>query len=528
MLSGAAGQANAWVRAARAEPALSSRTLPALVAAITAAGLLLRIPSFNDSLFADEVGTYFVVTSHSLGQVIDLTRTFQLNPPLYLILAWFTEKLGDPAQTLRLVSLLAGTAAIPLTYLVGLYTVGRRAAISGAALIALSPFLIFYSTEARPYALLLLLDLSSTLCLLRAVETGRFRWWAGYAVSSCAAIYTHYPAVFVLVAQFAWAFWTRPDARRALLAANLAAALAYLPWLPTFLHHNSSPAITVMTNFHPFALPSARNDFLHWSIGHPFIPLGDMPGGVALAMIGVGLAIGVAGMALKAVPRGDRRELFRPAAGMMLVLLLAVAAPLGAALYSLFGNSVFLPRNLIGSWPGLALLVGLVIGSGNRPLRICAVGLVLAGFAVGAVQMLEAVSQRPDYQGAATYVDRMGEPADPVIEVPDLSPVPLTGFDVALATASGEKRPDRPHLLHLVRPPGVVARRAADAARGGRPIFIMSSGTPREIALLGRLSPLSGVMRALRPRFRVVHTKTFPGFVPLTVYELRGARPSGA
>jgi mannosyltransferase len=528
LLSDAAEQANAWVRAARSEPALSSRTLPALVAAITAAGLLLRIPSFNDSLFADEVGTYVIVTSHSLGQVIDLTRTFQLNPPLYLILAWATEKLGDPAQSLRLVSLLAGTAAIPLTYLLGLWTVGRRAAVSGAALVALSPFLIFYSTEARPYALLLLLDLSSTLCLLRAVETGRFRWWAGYAVSSCAAIYTHYPAVFVLVAQFAWAFWIRPDARRALLAANLAAALAYVPWLPAFLDQNSSPAIKVMSTFHPFALPSARNDFLHWSVGHPFIPLGDLPGGVALAMIGVGLAIGVAGMALKPVPTGDRRELFRPPAGTMLVLLLAVAAPLGAALYSLFGNSVFLPRNLIGSWPGLALLVGLVIGRGNRPLRICAVGLVLAGFAVGAAQMLEAGSQRPDYQGAATYVDRMGEPADPVIEVPDLSPVPLTGFDVALATASGEKRPDRPHLLHLVRPPGVVARRAADAARRGRPIFIMSSGTPREIALLGRLSPLSGVMQALRPRFRVVRTKTFPGFVPLTVYELRGARPSGA
>jgi hypothetical protein len=111
-----------------------------------------------------------------------------------------------------------------------------------------------------------------------------------------------------------------------------------------------------------------------------------------------------------------------------------------------------------------------------------------------------------------------------VIEVPDLSPVlPLTGFDVALATASGETRPDRPHLLHLLRPPGVVARRAAHLARSGKSIFIMTSGTPKEIASLGPLSALSGVTRALHPRFRVVQTKTFPGFVPLTVYELRAS-----
>jgi hypothetical protein len=267
---------------------------------------------------------------------------------------------------------------------------------------------------------------------------------------------------------------------------------------------------------------------LHWSVGHPFIPLRDLPGGVALALIGVGLAVALTGVALKAARIKGGGEHRLPGAPTVLVVLLAVAAPVGAALYSLVGNSVFLPRNLIGSWPGLALAVGLLISSGNRPLRICAMGLVLGGFAVGAAQMLEAGSQRPDYQGAATYVARMGGPADPVIEVRDLSPVPLTGFDVALATASGETRPDRPHLLHLVRPPGVVARRAAHFARGGRSIFIMTSGTPKAIALLGRLSPLSGVMRALQPRFRVTHTKTFPGFVPLTVYELRSTRAAAA
>jgi uncharacterized membrane protein len=66
-------------------------------------------------------------------------------------------------------------------------TVGARAAVVGCALVALFPFLIFYSTEARPYALLVLLILLSTLALLRAVRAGGLGWWAAYAVFACAA-----------------------------------------------------------------------------------------------------------------------------------------------------------------------------------------------------------------------------------------------------------------------------------------------------------------------------------------------------
>ena len=214
-----------------------------LVGAITTVGLVLRLPHYHDSLFGDELSTYFIVTGHSLGRVIDLLQgnSVDLNPPLFFVLAWATEGLGDSPQLIRLGSFAAGIAAIPLTYLLGLWTVGRRAALVGAALVALSPFLIFYTTEARAYGLVLLLVILSTLTLLRALETRRVRWWAAYAACSCAVAYTHYPPVFLLAGQFAWAFWTRPDARTALVAANAAAALAYLPWLPTVLDNTGSP-----------------------------------------------------------------------------------------------------------------------------------------------------------------------------------------------------------------------------------------------------------------------------------------------
>ena len=216
----------------RAVRPTASAALLALVGGITLVGLLVRLPSFGQSIYGDELSTFFIVTGSTLGHVLhqlEDARSVDLNPPLFFAAAWLAERFGESAELLRLPSLLAGVATIPLTCLLGLWTVGRRAGLVGAALVALSPFMIFYSTEARSFALLILLGLLSTLALLRAIETGGGWWWAAYAVCSCAAAYTNYTAVFLLAAQAAWALWAAPRARVWVLGANLAAALAYLP-----------------------------------------------------------------------------------------------------------------------------------------------------------------------------------------------------------------------------------------------------------------------------------------------------------
>ena len=75
-------------------------------------------------------------------------------------------------------------------YLLGTRTVGRAAALAGTAFFALSPFAIFYATEARAYALMTLLVVLSTLVLLRALETNERRWWVALALLEAAAMYS--------------------------------------------------------------------------------------------------------------------------------------------------------------------------------------------------------------------------------------------------------------------------------------------------------------------------------------------------
>ena len=165
--------------------------------AITALGLALRLASYGNSLFGDELSSYYIVTGHSMARVIHILHghSVDLTPPLYYVLTWSAERLGESVQGLRIVSLLAGTAAIPFTFLLGRATVGERAGIVASALVALSPFLIFYSTEARAYALLMFLLLAVALSLVQATRTRRVRWWVAYSACSCAVLYTHYTSV---------------------------------------------------------------------------------------------------------------------------------------------------------------------------------------------------------------------------------------------------------------------------------------------------------------------------------------------
>ena len=63
----------------------------------------------------------------------------------------------------------------PLTAAIARRLGGRRAALAAAALAASSPLLIWYSQEARAYALLVALCALSVWCLLRSD-------WRGWAV----------------------------------------------------------------------------------------------------------------------------------------------------------------------------------------------------------------------------------------------------------------------------------------------------------------------------------------------------------
>src|SRR5204863_36231 len=81
----------------------------------------------------------------------------------------------------------------------------QRAALIVAALFAVNPYFVWYSQEARAYALLVLLCTLSLLFFLRAERDGRDTW--KWAVTSALALCTHYFAALLLVPEAAWLLW---------------------------------------------------------------------------------------------------------------------------------------------------------------------------------------------------------------------------------------------------------------------------------------------------------------------------------
>lgn len=539
----------------------SPRTRVALVGALTLAALALRLPSVGNALFGDELSSYYIVTNHSLGTVLHIlhSNTVDLTPPLYYVLTWLLERLGSSVTALRFVPLLAGVAAVPLTYVLGRMTVGRRAGVVAAAVMAFAPFLIFYSTEARAYALVMVLLLGSTVALLRALESGDKRWWAAYAALSCASLYTHYTAAFLLLGQLIFAIWTEPQARRALALSNFAAALVFVPWLPTFIKESHSQGAKVIGLVQPFNFAAVRSGLGHWVFGHPFLELSADPGAVAIVLLALGCAVGLAG-AIAAGRRADGAGRI-VAANRALPAVLALSMPVGLILWSMVRPSVWDDRDLIASSPGLALVIGTLVVRAPKRLSLVAAGLVIVAFAIGGFGLLSSSHQRPDYRAAVAFINRAGGPTDPIAELPGPTPGPLDEVDAAVAGDGAwmtERRPilrvgeaslaatlAAPPYANLPSPaPATLAARAAALARLGGRLFVVSYGAAPAGAVLrpGRLDPraafgpvfgtgpsgfllaalfsrLPPFVNALPASFRLVATHTFTGFLPVTVYE---------
>jgi uncharacterized membrane protein len=208
---------------------------PLVVGGLTAIAFVLRLLLVRDSLLGDELIMFDIVHDRGLGTVLQIVHDTEKTPPLGFVLAWASAQIGDPTLWIRLPSLLAGTALVPLTYLLGRETVGRTAGIVAAAIVAVQPYGMFYGTEARAYALVALLACLSTFSLLRALATNRRGWWLAYGLAVVATAYTHYIAIFVLAAQTVWAFWVHRERLRELLIVHGLILLAYLPWLPSYL-----------------------------------------------------------------------------------------------------------------------------------------------------------------------------------------------------------------------------------------------------------------------------------------------------
>ena len=227
MASNSTVAGRAWARISRAQLLAAGSVLGALA--------LRGYQIGEQELWYDEAFSFHMATLDDALEYI----AYDYNPPLYYLLlrAW-TRLAGSSEAALRMLSACFGTAFVAATIWAARQIFNWRVALWSGLVAAIAPIHIYYSQEARGYTLLLLLLVVVYALLWKALASGGRRHWIGASLAAAAALYTHYFAIFALLAApalvVAAARPGMPDETkrwRRLAFAALAVVLLCLPWL---------------------------------------------------------------------------------------------------------------------------------------------------------------------------------------------------------------------------------------------------------------------------------------------------------
>jgi mannosyltransferase len=374
-----------------------------IVAGLTLLAAILRFATLGVQAYHhDEIVTASRVLRGSFFHAMDAVGFSESAPPLYYALAWvWTQLTGTGEFGLRSLSAVAGVATVPVAYLIGIELRGRRAGLMAAALVAVNPMLLWYSQEARAYALLALFCAVSLLYCVRALRGGSRRDFVLWGVAAGLALASHYFAVFVVAVEAIWLLRRRGRESAPGLGIVALFSLALAPLAIHQLSYDHAEWIGNFTLGH--RLWETAGTFVTGEttdiISRPQRPL----------LVLLPLALGLTALVLLAW-RGNRQE--RRAAAIPLSLALAaIGIPLLLALLAP-GKDFLLARNVLPALVPLlvAVAIGLTLPAARR-LGL-AIGTLLLAYSLGFC-VWAAISpdlQRPDWDAVAAEI---GEPQAP-------------------------------------------------------------------------------------------------------------------
>lgn len=350
----------------------------------------IRIVTLDtQSLWADEALTGYEVRQ-SFGAMLHIVTRVETTPPLYFVVVWgWAKAFGSGDVALRSLSALAGITIVPIAYHSARELCSRRAGLLAAAFVAVNPFMIWYSQEARAYMLLAALTGASFLFFVRALRDPSRRnlsWWAGL---SLAAVMTHFFAGFSIAPEALWLLW-RARTRATAVAVGVVAATqaAMLPF--AVLDAAPSRGVDWIAEI-PRASRIGRT-VIEWAASNLYrrvTPDEGLLGGTLLGVIVVGLL----------VLAGDRRTR-RAARVASAIAGIVFLAPLALGLV---GQDYFFSRNEIPAFvPVVAVLAVACVGPRGRG---AGAGLAIALLALFCFASIEVQThpylERPNWRAVA-------------------------------------------------------------------------------------------------------------------------------
>ena len=388
------------------------------VVAITV-GLVLRFWTRSD-LWLDEALTVNVAKL-PLRDIPNALRHDGGPPLYYLLLHVWMRVFGDSDGVIRAFGGVTSVASLPLMWLAARRAAGRGAEWVGVVLLISSPFAIRFATEARMYALVILLVLVGYLQLTKALARERPTAvdLVGLTLTSGLLMLTHYWSLYLLLAVGAGFVATsalgRPERRasyRLVLLGIAGGGILFAPWLPVFVYqlkHTGTPWAQPATFA---AMVNAVSEFAG----------GKSSAGRSLGLIFFALAgIGLFGAAvdrwhveldLRTRPRG-RGPAFAGAATLAIAISIglvtgsAFAARYTAVVFPVFillvtiGTTALADERIRATVVAVAMACGLIAASQNVTVNRTQAGQVARAIKAE-VAPGDVVAYCPDQLGPAT------------------------------------------------------------------------------------------------------------------------------
>ncbi len=387
-------------------------------------GFALRLYRLGaQSLWYDETVSA-VLAQKSVAELIAHTARDIHPPGYYLLLHFWTQIAGNTEFALAYFSLIFGVLLIAASYRLGVRLVGQRGALWGAAMVAFSPYNLWYSQELRMYTLGAFLGVATVFFAWQFVHRRGKRNALGYVFASALGLYTLYYFAFLLIAlnlflliilfrnslSFPRAFSgnLKDKFRRGWrqlgewLAINIAVLILYLPWIPIAWRQATHPPVPPWRS----EIPLWRIALESWnalSLGESIQPQLAFP---ILILTAILFVIG-----LRALPSAKVRRFLPTLVFGSLAIIVFLPIVTGSPLYHV--------RYLFTYSPAFYLIIGAGMAQLWRKwqkLAMLSALLWLAGSGFAIAQLhTNSLYAADDLRGAVNFLQKKWRPGDVIL-----------------------------------------------------------------------------------------------------------------
>lgn len=396
-LPNSCGSAKSQDNAQPARPAPRKGRVPILVILVLLLATALRTYNLDGaSLWSDETRSALMALTQPL-HIINNAGTDVHSPAFYLVEHYWIKGLGQSDYSIRLLSVFSSVLTVAVTFALSKRIFRADTATVAAVLVAASEFHLRLAQEARPYALLSLLTVTSFLFLAELVRRPAGQTAGKYVLVTIPLIYIHPYGLIVVAAQNLFMFlqW-RPKLSFSgwparWISIQFALLLAYSPWLAQFAIQLSRVRNGVLPYY---ALPTAS------SVLGTFLEFANL----SRYLLGIMILLSIVAFG------GIRTYKYQSLHAMLSIWLVAPAAI--AFLVSWIFTPIYDTRGLIGSSPALYILAA--HGLCKLHSRYFQAGLlvIMLGFCGEALWYYYPNVHKDDWRGAAGIIAAQAHQGD--------------------------------------------------------------------------------------------------------------------